>query len=88
MPNTSNVLISTVETLVIPPFFAAVLIDASAPKLNILKNTSADCIPTLDPIGLDVAATGSVIEQEDSVVRDAATSTNVTSFFMMMIKFG
>ena len=71
----------------IPPFLAADLIDASAPKESTYKNTGASAEPTLLPTGLLVAATGKVIEQEDMVATTAAAAKRVRKFIRKSFVF-
>jgi hypothetical protein len=75
-------LMSTVEILVIPPFLAAVLIDASAPKNKIPKYPFAVAVPTLDPTVLLVAFTGSVNEQ---LLTNAVKAINIARNLMFLI---
>ena len=77
-------LISTVEILVIPPFLAAVWIEASWLKNNTPKKPVAVAVPTLDPTSLEVASTGRVRLQEDNAIINAAPATN-SSFFMIIV---
>lgn len=58
---------STVEILVIPPFLAAVWMLASPPSGNSTPRILVvEAVPTLDPTGLLVAATGPVNPQEEA----------------------
>jgi hypothetical protein len=79
---------STVDILVMPPFLAAVLIDASAPNASTCKNTIPLAVPTLEPTGLEVAATGIVMEQLDnSAVAARHAVTNVSFAFFIVLSF-
>ena len=73
---------STVEILVIPPFLAALLILASAPKNKTPRNPVAFAVPTLEPTGLLVADTGKVSEQLEIIATTASNAKNVFTFFM------
>jgi hypothetical protein len=74
---------STVATLVIPPFLAAERIDASAPKAKTRRNVIPDFVPTLLPIGLEETATGIVMLQEVADSAKAAAQRIVTIFFII-----
>jgi hypothetical protein len=75
-PNALVLFISTVDTFVIPPFFAAVLMLAS--PLNTKPNTTVDlAVPTLLPIVLLVALTGRAIEQLEIIAADAIKIANI-----------
>ena len=60
IPNTFEVFKSTVLTLVIPPFLAAVWMLASAPKHSAPRKHVPEAWPTLDPIAVPEADTGFV----------------------------
>lgn|GEM_PF-5644295 len=82
MPRMSVIFMSTVEILVIPPFFAADFIEASPPKQNTRKKTGALASPILLPTGLLVAATGIVIEQEERQTTMAAAADKIRNFIV------
>jgi hypothetical protein len=79
---------STVEILVIPPFFAAVRMLASASKKNTFKNPLAVAVPTLEPTSLLVAFTGIVSDQLLIAIMATApiARASVFIFFMISVK--
>jgi hypothetical protein len=77
---------STVETFVIPPFLAAERIDASAPNAKMPRKTMPLDVPTREPTGFAVAATGSVIEHAERLAITATLAANMTIFFMKLSK--
>jgi len=84
MPRTSCFWKSTVETFVIPPLWAADEILASTPKFKTSKNPVPVDLPILVPIGLLVADTGMVIEQ-DVIAKIANAPINSFTFFILYI---
>lgn len=83
MPRILDILTSTVETLVMPPFFAAVRILASALKKRIPKNPVAVAVPTFEPIGFDVAAAGIVREHDErNAIIDNAIAATINLIFI------
>ena len=63
-----------------PAFLAAVWIEASPPNDRTPRNTAADEVPILLPIGLLETATGRVIEHEDSANEAPARARRRTFF--------
>jgi hypothetical protein len=78
---------STVEIFVIPPFFAAVLILASASKNKIPRKPVAVEVPTLLPTGLLVALTGRIIEHPEINVPSAIIAMIDLIFLNILLSF-
>ena len=78
-------LMSTVEIFVIPPFFAAVRILASALKNKNPRYPVALAVPTLLPIVLLVAPTGNVNEQLETIPTTESSNTRVLIFLIILL---
>lgn len=76
---------STDEILVIPPFFAAVLILASASKKRTPRYPVAFAVPTLLPTAYPVAFTGKVREQDERSKPNANVSAMNFDFLLNLI---
>jgi hypothetical protein len=78
---------STVEILVIPPFFAADLMLASPLMKIIPKKPVAFAVPTLGPNGLLVALIGVVKAQLDIIEAIASDAKTILTFLFILVWF-
>ena len=66
------------------PFFAAVATDASTPKQRMFRKQLPLALPTFEPTGLEVAATGSVIEQDANITAATPAARTFENDFIVI----